>query len=105
VEESLTKKEYYLYIMASIGDVLYIGVTNNMNRRVYEHKNELVDGFTKKYNCKKLIYFESSNDIRVILEREKQLKRWNRSKKLRLINMVNPEHKDLSTSLEMTDRE
>lgn len=94
--------EYYLYIMASIREVLYIGVTNNLNRRVYEHKNELIEGFTKKYKCKKLVYFESSNDIRVILNREKQLKKWNRSKKLWLINTINPGHKDLSTSLEMT---
>lgn len=96
------RKEYYLYIMASISDVLYIGITNDLPRRVYEHKNELIEGFTKKYRCKKLIYFESSNDIRVVLEREKQLKKWNRSKKLWLINTINPEHKDLSTSLEMT---
>jgi len=95
-------KEYYLYIMASIGEVLYIGVTNNLTRRVYEHKNGLIDGFTKKYKCKTLLYFESSSDIRVILEREKQLKKWSRDKKIWLINTMNPGHKDLSTSLEMT---
>jgi len=89
-------KTYYVYIMASLGDVLYIGMTNDLNRRIYEHKNNLVDGFTKKYRCHRLIYFESSNDVKVILEREKQLKRWSRSKKLALIHETNPELKDLS---------
>jgi len=88
--------DYFLYIMASMSGVLYTGVTNNLERRVYEHKNGLIDGFTKKYQCKKLVYFESSNDIRVVLEREKQIKRWNRSKKERLINGENPEWKDLA---------
>lgn len=89
-------KDYYLYIMTSLSDVLYIGVTNNLERRVNEHKSGTIDGFTKKYNCHSLIYFERSNDINVILNREKQLKNWNRKKKERLINSMNPERKDLS---------
>lgn len=89
-------REYYLYIMASIGDVLYAGVTNNLERRVYEHKNGLIEGFTKKYNCKRLVYFELSDDVRVILEREKQIKNWTRKKKIWLINQMNPEWRDLS---------
>ena len=96
-------KTYFIYIMASFNKVLYIGMTNNLERRVIEHKNNLVDGFTKKYQCHNLVYFESSNDVRVILEREKQLKRWSRIKKLVLINKTNPEIKDLSTTLEMTE--
>ena len=89
-------KEYSTYIMASRSRVLYIGVTNNLPRRVYEHKCELIDGFTKKYKCKRLVYFESSNDINTILAREKQLKNWNRQKKMNLINGMNPEWRDLS---------
>lgn len=88
--------------MASFSRVLYIGMTNNLARRVYEHKNELIDGYTKKYKCKRLVYFESSNDINAIIAREKQLKRWNRSKKIWIIEKMNSEWIDLSTSLEMT---
>jgi len=89
-------KTYYVYIMASYNEVLYIGMTNDLIRRIYEHKRELVDGFTKKYKCHSLLYYESSNDVNVILEREKQLKRWGRTKKLTLIKETNPELKDLS---------
>lgn len=94
---------YYIYIMASLNNgALYIGMTNNLIRRVFEHKNELINGFTKQYKCKKLTYFESSNDVRSILEREKQLKHWSRSKKIALIKTINPNLIDLSASLEMT---
>jgi putative endonuclease len=82
--------------MASLGDVLYIGMTNDLDRRVFEHKNEIIDGFTKKYRCHKLVYFESLSDVKSILEREKQLKRWGRAKKMNLIKLMNPEMKDLS---------
>ena len=95
-------KTYYIYIMASISDVLYIGMTNNLVRRIYEHKHELMNGFSKKYKCKRLIYFEESSDVNSIIAREKQLKKWNRSKKINLINKINPTWEDLSTSLEMT---
>ncbi len=67
-----------------------------MERRVYEHKNNLIEGFTKKYNVHQLVYFEETNDINVALRREKQLKKWNRKWKLELIEKVNPEWKDLS---------
>lgn len=89
-------KTFYVYIMASLGDVLYIGMTNDLSKRVSEHKNDLIEGFTKRYRCHRLIYFESSNDVMVVLEREKQLKRWSRAKKLALIKETNPELKDLS---------
>ena len=82
--------------MASETGTLYIGMTNNLERRVYEHKNNLIDGFTKKYKCHRLIYFEPSNDVKVILEREKQIKRWSRTKKIALIKEINPAMKDLS---------
>ena len=93
---------YYFYIMSSKTGVLYIGVTNNLARRVYEHKNELVEGFTKKYQCKRLIYFENSSEILPILNREKQIKKWRREKKMNLIRTMNPNLEDLSASLEMT---
>ncbi|KKQ24350.1 MAG: Excinuclease ABC C subunit domain protein [Candidatus Roizmanbacteria bacterium GW2011_GWC2_37_13] len=84
--------------MSSFSGVLYIGVTNNLKRRVYEHKQELVEGFSKKYKCKKLVYFEEYKDINQAIAREKQLKNWNRKKKDRLIIKLNPDFKDLSDS-------
>ena len=88
---------YYVYILSNWCDsVLYIGVTNNLNRRLYEHRNHLVKGFTEKYNLHKLVYFETTGDIRVAMEREKQLKKWTRAKKNNLITKLNPEWKDLS---------
>ena len=92
---------YYVYILASATNVtLYIGVTSNLVRRVYEHKNHLdPDGFTAKYNVHKLVYYEATTDVRVALEREKQLKRWRRSKKNFLIETVNPSWSDLYAEL------
>lgn len=89
-------KEYYTYIMASESGTLYIGVTNNLRRRTFEHKKGAVEGFTKKYGCKKLIYFETTNDVYAAIAREKQLKRWNRNKKEHLIKTINPGWLDLS---------
>lgn len=76
--------------------VLYIGVTNNLERRIYEHKHHLVPGFTDRYHVEKLVYFETTNDIRVAIEREKTLKKWSRKKKEMLINAMNPTWEDLS---------
>ena len=89
-------KDYFLYMMASESGVLYSGVTNDLERRVYQHKMELIEGFTKKYKCKKLVYFEVCSDIKSVIEREKQIKRWSRAKKTRLIEKNNPEWNDLS---------
>ena len=75
---------------------LYIGVTNNLPRRVYEHKTGILAGFTEKYNVHKLVWCESCHDIKSAIAREKQLKRWSRSKKEMLINKMNPEWADLS---------
>ena len=88
---------YYVYILTNPSyTVLYTGVTNDLVRRVYEHKMHLdPDGFTAKYNVINLVYYESSTDIRVALEREKQIKRWSRKKKDFLIDTMNPERKDL----------
>ena len=90
---------YYVYILCNWNNkVLYIGVTNNLERRVYEHKNKLIEGFTSKYNINKLVYFEDASDIKAAIAREKQLKGWNREKKNNLIETMNPEWKDLSES-------
>ncbi len=85
-------KEYYVYIMSNIRNtVLYTGVTNNLKRRVLEHKTGEGSGFTKRYNAPKLIYFEAGDDINKAIFREKQIKSWNRKRKEELINKLNPE--------------
>lgn len=89
-------KIYYVYILASERDgTLYIGVTNNLIRRVYEHRNDLVEGFTKKYNVHRLVYYEQTIDVLSALTREKQLKKWKRDWKIRMIEKHNPEWRDL----------
>ena len=93
-------KRYYVYIMASKRNgTLYIGVTNDLVRRVYEHKNKLVKGFTAKYNVNQLVYFESTPEIESAILREKQLKKWKRKWKLELIEKMNPGWKDLYEEL------
>ncbi len=88
---------YFVYILTNWDDsVLYIGVTSNLEKRLYEHRNHLADGFTKKYNIHKLVYFEESVDVNSAIAREKQLKGWTRKKKNQLIQKANPEWKDLS---------
>jgi len=90
---------YYVYILSNWNNqVIYIGVTNNLETRLYEHKNKLIDGFTKKYNIDKLVYFEETADVKSAIEREKQLKGRIRERKNSLINSVNPDWKDLSIS-------
>ena len=74
-------KQYYVYIMTNRSGTLYIGVTNDLARRVYEHKNKLIPGFTAKYNITKLVYFETTTDVRTAIAREKQIKGWLRAKK------------------------
>ena len=92
---------YYVYILSNWDDsVLYIGVTSNLQRRLYEHRNGLADGFTKKYNVHKLVYFEQTNDVYSAISREKQLKNWRRSKKNDLISQTNPNWTDLSAEWE-----
>ena len=87
--------EYFVYIMASISKVLYIGVTNNIYRRSLEHKQSLNKGFTQKYKCHKLVYCESYNDVYEAIEREKQLKQWHRQWKINLVEEDNPNWRDL----------
>jgi putative endonuclease len=88
-------KNYYVYILASKRFVLYIGVTNDLQRRVYEHKHGIFPGFTKKYNVDTLIYYEMFDDVNQAIAREKQLKNWGRDKKLDLIKKMNPELKEI----------
>ena len=88
---------YYVYILSNWDDsVIYIGVTNNLPKRLYEHRNQLADGFTKKYNVHKLVYFEQTTDVNSAISREKQLKGWTRKKKYALIAKRNPEWKDIA---------
>ncbi len=89
-------KQYYVYIMTNRSKTLYTGVTNNLLRRVFEHKNKLIKGFTKKYNITKLVYYEVTNEVSSAIAREKQIKGWLRKKKIALIESMNPTWKDLS---------
>jgi putative endonuclease len=92
-----SRRRYYVYLLTNWNNkVMYIGVTNNLERRLSEHKNNLVKGFTQKYNVHRLVYFEETSDVKVALSREKEIKKWRREKKNMLVIAVNPEWKDLS---------
>ena len=93
-------KDYYIYIMTNKSRTLYIGVSNNLGRRVYEHKNKMIEGFSKKYNLTKLVYYETFNSVGDAIRREKQLKNWQRQWKINLIESKNKEWKDLSIEFE-----
>lgn len=93
------KKTYYVYIMTNQSRNFYIGLTNNIRRRVNEHKVGPIEGFTKRYNLKKLVYVESFSDINSAIAREKQMKKWTRKKKIILINKENPDWHDLIDGL------
>lgn len=91
---------YYVYILASKRNgTLYIGVTSNLIKRVYEHKNNFIAGFTREYNIHILVYYEQTSNIESAIRREKQLKKWNREWKIALIEKKNPEWKDLYSEL------
>lgn len=89
-------RHFYVYIMASPSRTLYTGMTNDLRRRVFEHKGKLVAGFTARYNVVELVYFEETPDVRAAIAREKQIKGWTRAKKVALIEAVNPQWHDLS---------
>jgi len=92
-------KRYFVYIMTNKkSGVLYTGITNNLARRVYEHKEKLISGFTSKYNLTKLVFFEETHDVKAAIAREKQIKGWLRKKKIELIESRNPDWNDLSES-------
>ena len=90
-------RSYYVYILTNWNhEVMYIGMTNNLTTRLYQHKHKLVEGFTSAYNVNKLVYYEETNDVSVAIAREKEIKKWRREKKDRLVMSKNPEWKDLS---------
>ena len=89
-------RQYFVYILTNRTRRLYVGVTNDLERRMYEHKNKLKPGFTSKYNLSWLAYYEHTDDVMSAMEREKEIKGWRRSKKLALIESLNPEWKDLT---------
>ena len=92
----INDSNYYIYILTNYSKTLYTGVTNNLIRRVYEHKQKLIAGFTQKYNINRLVYYEETSDVREAIAREKQIKGWLRAKKIALIESMNPEWHDLS---------
>lgn len=95
--QSMIIKTYYVYILANKRNgALYAGVTDNLQRRIYEHKNNLLKGFTQRYGIHNLVYYEETNDVNVAIEREKQIKSWSRNKKLALIEKNNPAWNDLA---------
>ena len=89
-------RQYYVYILTNRTRRLYVGVTNDLLRRMYEHKQKLVSGFTNTYNLTWLAYYETTNDIHSAISREKQVKAWSRAKKMALVETVNPDWQDLS---------
>ncbi|OGH93590.1 MAG: hypothetical protein A2538_05185 [Candidatus Magasanikbacteria bacterium RIFOXYD2_FULL_41_14] len=93
----MKQHNYYVYILASDSGTLYTGVTNNLEKRLSEHKQKLVKGFTEKYDVEKLVYYEHYQDINTAIAREKQLKNWRRDKKEFLIKQINPHWHDLSS--------
>jgi putative endonuclease len=92
-------KSYYVYIASNASRTLYIGVTNNLDRRMYEHSHHLNPGFTSRYNVHQLVYFEETADVEAAIAREKHLKGWLRNKKIALIESVNPGWEDLSAQI------
>ena len=92
-------KTYYVYILTNRTGTLYIGVTNDLARRLWEHRSGLVPGFTERYKLDRLVYFEGFDQVEHALEREKQIKRWRRAKKVNLIGTLNPDWRDLSADI------
>ena len=93
----MTRERYFVYLMTNKTDsVIYVGVTNDIRRRVNEHRSGVVDGFTKRYHVDKLVYYEIYNDIFLAIGREKQIKRWIRKKKNELVETKNPKWEDIS---------
>jgi putative endonuclease len=95
----MNSKRYWVYILTNHSKTLYIGVTNDLERRIFEHRNKVIEGFTSRYNLTQLVHFEETSDIREAIAREKQLKGWLRSKKIALIESTNPTWHDLADDL------
>lgn len=93
----MTDRTYYVYLLTNWNNkVIYVGITNDLERRIYEHKEKFLKGFTEKYNVNKLVYYEQTPDINAALNREKEIKKWRREKKNRLVVNTNPLWRDLS---------
>ena len=93
---TVAQRRYFVYILSSRTKRLYIGVTNDLERRVAQHKRREVEGFTSRYNIDQLVFYEETDDVRAAIEREKQLKGWVRARKMQLVLDTNPEWKDLA---------
>ena len=91
-------RRYYVYILSSPSHVLYTGVTNDLARRIFEHRHKLIPGFSRRYNVTRLVHFEETSDVRSAIAREKEIKAWRRSKKVALVDATNPGWKDLAAS-------
>jgi len=92
----MPRHKYYVYILTNWNNkVMYVGMTNNLERRILEHKSKLIEGFTKKYNVTKLVYYEVFDNVKVCIEREKEIKGWRREKKNKLVEKVNPKWKEI----------
>ena len=92
----MTNKTYFVYLITNWNNkVMYVGVTNDLERRINEHRSKVVKGFTEKYNVNKLVHFEETSDVHSALEREKEIKKWRREKKDKLVEKANPEWRDL----------
>jgi len=96
--------QYYVYIMTNRSGTLYTGVTNNLERRIYQHKHKLVPGFTSRYNTDRVVYYEVITDIRIAIAREKQIKAWTRAKRVALIESINRDWKDLADERNLPHR-
>jgi putative endonuclease len=96
-------RQYYVYMMTNCSQTIYTGITNDLPRRVYEHKNKLAARFTRKYNIDILVYYESTSDVFSAIAREKQIKGWVRNKKVSLIESINPDWKDLSKDFDVSE--
>ena len=93
----MTEKAYYVYLLTNWNNkIMYVGITNDLERRIYEHKEKVVKGFTEKYNVNKLVYYEQTSDVDAALNREKEIKKWRREKKDSLVENTNPLWRDLS---------
>lgn len=90
------QRHFYVYMLSSVSGVLYVGVTNDLARRLREHRSGIADGFTKRYHCHRLVWFEMTGDVNAAIAREKQIKGWRRSKKEHLIREMNPAWADLA---------
>ena len=92
-----TEHQYHVYLLTNWNNkVMYVGVTSDLKRRLFEHRNKSVEGFTAKYNVHKLVYYEATSDVQSAIAREKEIKKWRREKKNRLVERINPDWRDLS---------